>query len=269
MGKYFKLFETHTQYEQYITGETAILPNVSHCINEAEVHYNPLIVADPRLIVTYNVTDASNSTQLYAYFQAPGITVNGAVMFDKVEIDGTEVSIDDLDTAQGAYQLSSGEHTVRYTLRDPTFIGVEFDEETGTPSKIGATFADCADIASVEIPNSVTSIGQNVFGGCSSLTSITIPNSLTSIGDGAFAECSGLTSIDIPSGVTSIGDSAFFSCTSLSSVIVKATTPPAMNISAFYNNAIGRKIYVPAESVAAYKAASGWSDYANYIEAIQ
>lgn len=32
----------------------------------------------------------------------------------------------------------------------------------------------------------------------------------------------------------------------------------------FYNNASGRKIYVPTESVEAYKA--GWSDYASYIE---
>lgn len=33
----------------------------------------------------------------------------------------------------------------------------------------------------------------------------------------------------------------------------------------FYNNASGRKIYVPAQSVAAYKAASVWSGYASYI----
>lgn len=39
--KYLKLFENHNQYEQYISGDTAVLPNVSHCIQEAEVHYNP------------------------------------------------------------------------------------------------------------------------------------------------------------------------------------------------------------------------------------
>ena len=33
----------------------------------------------------------------------------------------------------------------------------------------------------------------------------------------------------------------------------------------FNNNASGRKIYVPAASVEAYKAADGWSDYADYI----
>ena len=33
----------------------------------------------------------------------------------------------------------------------------------------------------------------------------------------------------------------------------------------FKNNASGRKIYVPAESVDAYKTASGWSNYASAI----
>jgi hypothetical protein len=34
----------------------------------------------------------------------------------------------------------------------------------------------------------------------------------------------------------------------------------------FYNNASGRKIYVPRASVDAYKAASNWSIYDSYIE---
>ena len=41
MGKYLKKFENHTQYDNYINGSGAILPNVSICTTEGDVHYNP------------------------------------------------------------------------------------------------------------------------------------------------------------------------------------------------------------------------------------
>ena len=41
MGKYLKLFETHTNYNTYITGQDKVLPNVSYCEDNNEVHYNP------------------------------------------------------------------------------------------------------------------------------------------------------------------------------------------------------------------------------------
>ncbi|MBQ3767671.1 MAG: leucine-rich repeat domain-containing protein [Prevotella sp.] len=45
------------------------------------------------------------------------------------------------------------------------------------------------EIKKLDIPNSVTSIGQAAFHNCSGLTSVTIPNSVTSIGRYAFAKC--------------------------------------------------------------------------------
>ena len=78
----------------------------------------------------------------------------------------------------------------------------------------------CLSLTSIEIPNSVTSIGDWAFCECTSLTSITIPNSVTSIGSSAFSGCSGLTSIEIPNSVTSIGAWAFCDCSSLTSVTI-------------------------------------------------
>ena len=69
-----------------------------------------------------------------------------------------------------------------------------------------------------EIPNSVTSIGEEAFRGCKYLTSIMIPNSVTSIGWGAFMDCSSLTSIEIQNSVTSIEGEAFCGCSSLTSI---------------------------------------------------
>ncbi|MBR2976461.1 MAG: leucine-rich repeat domain-containing protein, partial [Alistipes sp.] len=105
---------------------------------------------------------------------------------------------------------------------------------------------------------------------CSSLTSVTIPVSVTTIEDDAFYYCSSLTSVTIGNSVTTIGISAFYNCTSLTSVYCKATTPPSLGdyVFKYYDDGyvnIGCPIYVPAESVKAYKAVSGWSDYTNYI----
>jgi len=41
MAIYLKEFSTHSEYEQYINGSGAMLPNVSICTTEGDVHYNP------------------------------------------------------------------------------------------------------------------------------------------------------------------------------------------------------------------------------------
>ena len=219
--KYLKKFETDSQYVSYIQGGGVALPNVSLCVNENEVHYNPIVIAQP-LIATYNVEDASNPTPLFIGVESMGFPASA--IYDKIEIDNVEIDMSDLSSSEEegetvySYQLTSGEHTVKYTLKDPTMIGVEIDEGTSMP-KIGATFMNCP-ITSIEIPNSVTNIGQNAFAACSGLTSVIIPNSVTSIGTQAFVMCSNLEYINIPDSVTSIGGSAFSSCSGLTSVTI-------------------------------------------------
>ena len=134
------------------------------------------------------------------------------------------------------------------------------------------TFYNCSSLTSVTIPDSVTTIGMDAFSGCSSLTSVTIPDSVTTIGDDAFFNCSNLTSVTIPDSVTTIGDDAFGWCKSLTSVYCSATTPPSLGDNAFQYYIGGRylniscDIYVPTESVEAYKSATNWSEYADAIE---
>ena len=117
-------------------------------------------------------------------------------------------------------------------------------------------------IGTIEIPNSVTSIGDYAFWGCSGLTSVTIPNSVTNIGGYAFVESSGLTSIVvesgnsvydsrnncnaiietasntliagcqntiIPDGITSIGTYAFAGCYGLTNITIPNSVTSIMN----------------------------------------
>ena len=112
-------------------------------------------------------------------------------------------------------------------------------------------FYSCDGLTSINIPNSVTVIGNNVFESCNELACLVvesgnprydsrnncnaiietadntlivgckntiIPNSVTSIGGWAFSYCWGLTSINIPNSVTAIGAGAFEGCDGLTSV---------------------------------------------------
>ena len=81
-----------------------------------------------------------------------------------------------------------------------------------------SAFNGCISLTDITIPNSVTSIGNSAFNGCISLTEITIPNNVTSVGYGVFSDCSGLTSIIIPNSITNIGESVFYRCISLTEI---------------------------------------------------
>lgn len=133
-------------------------------------------------------------------------------------------------------------------------------------------FDGCTSLSSITIPNGVTRIGQNAFSGCTSLTNIEIPDSIDQIDYRAFYGCSALTSVTIGSGVTRIENYAFQDCTNLTSVTINATTPPTLypsstNSKVFYNTN-NCPIYVPAESVSAYKAQRSWYAFKTRIQAI-
>ena len=72
----------------------------------------------------------------------------------------------------------------------------------------------------VEIPSSVTKIGDSAFDGCPLLESVTIPDGVLDIGAHAFCCCDGLENILIPQSVTNIGTRAFGSCYNLRSFAV-------------------------------------------------
>ena len=96
---------------------------------------------------------------------------------------------------------------------------MESVEISNSVTSIGyGAFAYCSGLTSVVIPNSVTSIDSAAFYDCSGMTSVEIPNSVTEIGSDAFYGCSGLTSVEIPNSVTTIGERLFYGCSGLTSV---------------------------------------------------
>ena len=254
------------------------MPNVSLCVQENEVHYNPYV--KPNNIITYEAsaklaettsnkssglhTNAFNTTIVSHTFENgvgtiefnDDVTIIGEFAFYQT-YDLTSVTIPDSVTSIDRYAFMACTRLTSINI------------PSGVTSIGQAAFDNCSKLTSINIPSGVTSIGTSAFGSCDSLTSVTIPNSVTSIGGAAFASCSGLTSVTIGNGVTNIDYRAFQNCSGLTSITIEATTPPTLSDNdVFANNASGRKIYVPAASVEAYKTRSGWSDYAADIEAI-
>ena len=127
-------------------------------------------------------------------------------------------------------------------------------------------FWDCIGLVSVTIPNSVTKIERRTFYGCKNLTSVTIPNSVVTIGEYAFYKCSHLESIEIPNSVTSIEQYAFANCSYLTYIVCKAVIPPTLGHTVFYYVNKSIPLYVPDEAVNDYKAADQWKDF--YIQPI-
>ena len=135
-------------------------------------------------------------------------------------------------------------------------------------TSIGSYAFQDASFEEITFPASLTSI-ESSFYGCGKLKRvINIENTqLTSIGDNAFRYCSSLAEITLPASLTTIGTGAFQDCTSLQYIRIEATTPPTLSNTGAIPPTIGA-IYVPDESVEAYKAATNWSSFASKIKGI-
>ena len=123
---------------------------------------------------------------------------------------------------------------------------------------------NCDHLINVNIHEDVEGIGDSAFSECSALTRIAIPNNVTTIEKSAFMD-SGLTSVTRPEHVPSIGDQAFMYCRGLTYITVHAATPPANVTETTFQDTNDCLIYVPSESLNAYKAADGWSNYTSRI----
>ena len=116
-------------------------------------------------------------------------------------------------------------------------------------------------VNSPEIPSGVTSL-NSTFQGCSSLVNVpVIPSGVTNM-DFTFSNCASLVKAPtIPSGVTRIGYT-FQGCTSLKELTLLQTTPPKYTTTLKGCSSL-ESIYVPDESVDAFKTATGWSEFAS------
>ena len=182
---------------------------------ETYLQSNHPIINDIRCGIKYYLNDQEITT-----LEIPsGITSIGDGVFLSSN-NLTNLTLSSKITSAGKYAFNncSNLKDIRYYIYDDlaTYI------QKGHP----AFYVNCGikyywnnqEITTLEIPTSVTSIGNHAFYCCNGLTSIDFPSNLSSIGDWAFSNCSGLTSVDLPSCITKMGEYVFNNCENLSNV---------------------------------------------------
>ncbi|MDE5706024.1 leucine-rich repeat domain-containing protein [Muribaculum sp.] len=131
-------------------------------------------------------------------------------------------------------------------------------------SKMGSSFFGCSGLTKVTLKGGVANFRSSTFYGCKALESINLPEGVETIGMMVFSGCSALKSVSLPSTLTEIGMMAFDSCNGLTEIRSTATVPPTAASMAFDGVPTDIPVYVPANSINDYKAASEWKEFTNY-----
>ncbi len=105
-------------------------------------------------------------------------------------------------------------------------------------------FRSCTALTSVEMLGGVQTIGQYTFDGCTLLESVVLSNDLTRIESRSFQGCTALSSIEIPESVTSIGEYVFQNCSSLTSIVIPDSVE-AIGQYAFLNCTLLESVKLP------------------------
>ena len=129
-----------------------------------------------------------------------------------VALDGPDDDIDLDDGYEVAYGSGSGCVGAVIIASGVTVIGAQ-------------AFYSAVSMTSIQIPNTVTEIGNNAFAG-SGLTSINIPGSVTLMGNAAFQQMGFLTTVVIEDGITSLPSQAFYN--NFSKSIVNLSLPNSL-----------------------------------------
>ena len=213
---------------EYIA-EVDFYGNTSHYIYRAKLYNHTAIYAyefaSQYKLNSLDCSDASNNITAIESNAFTGAQVNGPVLPNTISVLGTACF-------QGAYISTLTVPPLVTVLPSSAFSSINpiYNDETGEELPIN-----------IILPQNLTKIGAYCFEGAQ-IKQITIPDTVTEIGDGAFIYCG-----------------------QLASITCLAATPPVLGTEAFSSDTAGFTIKVPAASVAAYKAATNWSTYADYI----
>ncbi len=188
----------------------------------------------------YNIPDGVEYVGLIAFDACHALTVI-AIPASVTDLDGWAFSNCDNLTA-----IEVAADNLCYSSQDGVLFNKERTKLLRYPvNKAGAVY---------NIPDGVEYIGRRAFGVCN--------------------DCSALVCVIIPDSVECIDRDAFFGCKALAELTVRAVEPPAIDVepavivaerTAFSDVDKSIPVYVPAESIEAYRTAEGWNVFSNFL----
>ena len=185
----------------------------------------------------------------------------GSIAFRYCNFSGMTV-----DPANPVFDSRDNCNAVIVTETNELLIGCVNTVIPNTVTAIGDDAFCGLALTSIDIPDSVISIGAGAYAFCFSATGdLTIPNSVEFIGAGAFTQCTGLDgTLTIGESVKFIGDYAFRQCGGFTGAVSLATVPPELGNEPGWNCVVFEEfgcqtLTVPYGCAAAYQN-SAWYD---------
>ena len=186
MGKFIKKFENHSSYSSFTQTEEFIKPNVSLCVTENEVHYNPYVhdysqdyltfvaLEDGTFqlstnAVSYSLDNGKTWTSLAKDTSTPTVTAGSKIMW-KGTLTPTSSNGIGTFSSTAKFDVEGNPMSLLY--------GDEFKGQTsleGKSSAFNKLFKDCTNVVSAEnlsLPATTLANGcySSMFYGCSALT---------------------------------------------------------------------------------------------------
>ncbi len=240
-----------------------IYTGVADANGDFTVPFSSSYTSGQKVTVTAEKDSALKSIELYAPSEVVGgggvIQFSGTLNNFPNNIGNVEISADVNDSiAEYGFYVNAANKNLGYYA-----TGLKLNAVTN----IGAlAFYGWVNATTLVLPETLIRIYLGAFQNWKALQHLSIPDAVQRLDDACFRDCTALTSLTIGAGVTYIG-SAFYGCSALTSITCLADTPPK-----FYSSLTGVpaacNIFVPSDSLDAYKSAAGWSARSAYIQAI-
>ena len=221
-----------------------------------------------------NIPEGVQSIGDYAYQYCGGLVE--VVIPSSVTTLGESVfagcnSLSSISVAEGNEKYESRDCNVIIDRSSNTLlVGCKKSVIPDGVTAIGPRAFENTQIANIQIPETVKSIGYSAFQSCRYLTELVIPEGVEIINNNAFSNCERLVSIDFPSTIKDFGEWLTSNCGSLLNVVSRNEDPKDIGeytFGEYYDNIYSRAtLWVPKNKTNTYMELGGWSKFKNYEE---